>query len=441
MRWLRVPKSCHNAQVLVLAPRFPSINQPWMDTYLEQLLRHDIPFCVVSTLRSNGRYHEKVDRLGLRRFVVSLPSAPVELVAAALWSLLRYPIRSLSVVATAWKQRPTAKSGRRLWGRLFRALSTVPLFAVLPRLEVVHSHNDFMGLRFLPAARRFGVPMVVTFHGLEPRGVDQMDPAQRRTLGEYASQVLVNTKFARAHAAEVGFPPDRIQVLPQGLPIEDFPYSPASPLGPNEPLRVLSVGRFHRDKGQAYSLLALSRLLRSGHDVVWHFVGVGPDKSRLMGLSSRLGLTEHAHFHEGIAAHKLLELYHASHLLVLASVSHPGNREHTETQGVVLQEAQAAGCIPIATRVGGIPECVHHGRDGLLVEDRSHRALAEAIEYMFEHRDKWPSFQAQGRRNVEERFSADAVGARMAEILRGTGSQRAPARRTDRATHDQITGG
>ena len=441
MRPFRAPKACHNAQVLVLAPRFPSINQPWMDTYLEQLQRNDMPFCVVSALRSAGPYQEKVDRLGLRRFAVTLPSEPLELAATALWGLIRYPARSVSVLAEAWKQPPAPPNKWKLAGRVLRALSTVHLFANLPKLRVVHSHNDFIGRRFLPAARRFGVPLVVTFHGLEPRGVDQLDPAERRALGEYASKVLVNTEFARAHAAEVGFPPDRIQVLPQGLPIEDFPYSPTSPPELRQPLRVLSVGRFHRDKGQVYSLLALSRLLRRGHDVAWHFVGVGPDKSRLMGLSTRLKLTEHVHFHEGIAAHKLLELYHASHLLVLASVSHPGNREHTETQGVVLQEAQASGCIPIATRVGGIPECIHHGQDGLLVEDRSHRALAEAIEYMLEHRDEWPSFQAQGRQNVEDRFSADAVGARMARILRETGSLHAPKRRTDGSPHDQITGG
>ena len=441
MQSLRVPKACHNARVLVLAPRFPSINQPWMDTYLEQLLRHDIPFCVVSTLRSDGRYHEKVDRLGLRRFAVTLPSEPAELVTGALWSLLRHPIRSFSVLTMAWKQQPTAESGRKLAGRLLRALSTVPLFAGLPRLEVVHSHNDFLGLRFLPAARRFGMPMVATFHGLEPRGLDQLDPAHRRILGEYVSRVLVNTEFARAQAAAVGFPSDRIQVLPQGLPVEDFPYAPAMPPEMGEPLRLLSVGRFHRDKGQAYSLLALSRLIRSGHEVVWHFVGVGPDKSRLMGLSTRLGLKEHVHFHEGVAADKLLKLYHASHLLVLASVSHPGNREPTETQGVVLQEAQAAGCIPIATRVGGIPECIHDGRDGLLIKDRSHRAIVEAIVYMLEHLEDWPLFQAQGRSNVEERFSAEAVGARMAETLRETGRQRVPVRRPDKSSRDQIPGG
>lgn len=437
MRWLRVPKACHDARVLVLAPRFPSINQPWMDTYLEQLLHHGIPFCVVNTLRSHGPYHEKVDRLGLRKFVVTLPSEPVELVTAALWSLLRYPIRSFSVLTMTWKQRPPATSARKLSGRLMQALSTVPLFAGLPRLKVVHWHNDFLALRFLPAARRLGVPMLATFHGLEPWGLVQLEPAHRRILGEYASKVLVNTEFARAHAAEVGFPPDRIEVLPQGLPLEDFPYAPAMPPGLGEPLRLLSVGRFHRDKGLAYALLALTRLIRTGHHVIWHFVGVGPDKARLMGLATKLGLTPYVHFHGALKNQALIAMYHSCHLFVLASLSRRTRGQWMETQGVVLQEAQAAGCIPIATRVGGIPECIHHGRDGLLVKDRSHRAIVDAIEYMLEHREDWPSFQAQGRRNVEERFSAATVGARMAQILLDTISDRVPFQRPGNASRDR----
>lgn len=51
--------------LLVVAPEFPLINQPWMDTYLEQLIINDINFRVFSLNKSPEKYQAKVDDLNL----------------------------------------------------------------------------------------------------------------------------------------------------------------------------------------------------------------------------------------------------------------------------------------------------------------------------------------------------------------------------------------
>lgn len=80
-----------------------------------------------------------------------------------------------------------------------------------------------------------------------------------------------------------------------------------------------------------------------------------------------------------------------------------------------MQEAQASGCLLVATRTGGIPECVDEGH-ARLVPDRDERALAGAILDLLQHPDRWPEWQAAGRRWVEERYSVSVIGRRLAEL-------------------------
>ena len=206
-------------------------------------------------------------------------------------------------------------------------------------------------------------------------------------------------------------------IIPQGLPLDDFPLLyQSAPSSFAEDLRLLTVGRFHRDKGQIYALLALRRLLDSGRHVTWTFVGVGPDRVRLERWVEKLKLSQSVVFMEGVSAKKLSELYRTNHLFVLTSIASVTG--HVETQGVVLQEAQASGCIPIASRVGGIPECIHDKKDALIVKQKSSREIYSAIEWLMQNPTAWKSYQMAGRKNVEENYSAEVIGKKMASVLR-----------------------
>ncbi len=407
-----------DSQVLVLAPRFPSINQPWIDTYLEQLLCSELPFSVVSHRRDSGVHFEKVERLQLHERVVVLPAQPSTLFRMALRGLLTSPWREARRIWSAQQTFSSDPRRRRRSVSVLMAIATRRIFESLPNVRVVHSHSLDMAYACLPELQDRQLPLVITFHGLKPSGVPQTPEIWSDEVFAAASTVIVNTQFARQQAAELGCPIAKIVVLPQGLPLHDFPFLPRQPICADNTLEVLSVGRFHRDKGQQYSLLALCRLVRDGVRIHWHFAGVGPNKAALEALARRLGVSQFVTFHVGVSVGGLRELYQRCQLFVLASVGSTGVAEHVETQGVVLQEAQASGCIPIATRVGGIPECITDGVDGMLITDRSHRAIATAIRELCDKSDEWESMRRCGRTNVEERFSAERVGEQMAVILR-----------------------
>jgi colanic acid/amylovoran biosynthesis glycosyltransferase len=201
------------------------------------------------------------------------------------------------------------------------------------------------------------------------------------------------------------------------LSLAEFKYSPLPCPKKNEQLRLLTVGRFHKDKGHRYALLAAARLVRAGINVQYRIVGVGPEKERLQKMIIRLGLPDRVGLFENLSDVELRPFYIDTHIFILPSIDNKYG-EPVETQGVVLQEAQASGCIPVATRVGGIPECVHDKEDAVLVKDKSSEAIFDAICYLLKRPDEWSAFHENGRRNVEIHFSSDVIGKKLALILR-----------------------
>lgn len=398
--------------VLVVAPEFPAINQPWIDTYLEQLLLQGIEPRIFSTNKNPSIYHEKVDQLNLRKKVLALSLDKGALIKAALKNFY-----NPKLIYRAWrlvKEFPAHEQS--LLANFLIALQFTTNKHLVADCHLIHSHSEILAYRFLFLSELLEVPLVLTFHGLPPVGVGQLSASKRRVLYDRVSKVFVNTEFAKAQVCSLGCDPGKVVVIPQGLPVNDFSFRKREAPSVGESLHILSVGRYHRDKGQAYALLSARRLLDARCPVRWSFVGVGPDLQRLQKLAKRLSLEPHVVFHQGLPSEDLKRLYSEAHLFVFTSIDSPGG--HVETQGVVLQEAQASGCIPIASRVGGIPECIHDREDALLVRQRSSRQLSDAIQFMRAHPDLWQQYQEAGRRNVEVNYSADTVGKQIAECLR-----------------------
>lgn len=400
-----------SVKVLVVAPEFPLINQPWMDTYLEQFQKNDVPFKVFSLNQHPKVYGKKVDRLGFLQYTYSFC-----LDKKALLSTILKKFRPIIATRLALKlHRNGTLHSLPAWKLLLNALHFAAIADNFADCTVIHSHSESLSYRFIILAEMLNLPLVVTFHGLPPAGVPQLSENKRKALYGYAKRVIVNTEFAKRQVMAFGCEANKVTILPQGLPIEDFPFQPAPYPAAGEPLRILSVGRFHRDKGQHYSLLALKRLVNDGLNVRWTFTGSGPGLGKLKKLCKQLELESRVTFLEGVSSQELLALYHQAHIFVLASIDTPGG--HVETQGVVLQEAQATGSIVIATRTGGIPDCLNDGVDSILVKQQSSQDIYKATLRLLESKENWPSLRKSARKNVEQRFNSAVVGQKMKALL------------------------
>jgi colanic acid/amylovoran biosynthesis glycosyltransferase len=85
---------------------------------------------------------------------------------------------------------------------------------------------------------------------------------------------------------------------------------------------------------------------------------------------------------------------------------------------LVVSQALALGLPVLATRHSGLPEQVIDGKNGLLVEEGDHVALAERIVYLAENPDLLPAFSRRAREHVEKHYDSATLIVRQIEMYR-----------------------
>jgi glycosyltransferase involved in cell wall biosynthesis len=184
-----------------------------------------------------------------------------------------------------------------------------------------------------------------------------------------ATHVLVPSAYLRELALGWGLRPARVSVIPNPAPT--LPTLP----GREEARRMLGVegftlaaaGRLTRQKALGDALAAVARV--DGVRLV--LAGDGPERASLESRSRDLGLDGRVRFLGARPREDVLRLFRAADAALLTSAWE--NLPH----GVL--EALAVGTPVIATAVGGVPEVVREGENGLLVSPGDVDALAEAI--------------------------------------------------------------
>jgi len=127
-----------------------------------------------------------------------------------------------------------------------------------------------------------------------------------------------------------------------------------------------------------------------------------------------LNIENHVQFLGSVDQGEIVNLYHKSHLFVLASVTaSSGDREG---QALVLQEAQAVGLPVISTKHNGIPDGVLDGRSGYLVPEKNVEALAQKINYLLDHPECWVEMGRRGREFVENKYDTKILGQTLVDL-------------------------
>lgn len=253
--------------------------------------------------------------------------------------------------------------------------------------DIIHSHSPFtlgtLGARW---ARHLDIPVVFTFHTLYHRYLHYAPLPSGLSRSYITTKVrnycdLCDHVIAPSHAiARVvqRFRPDApITILPTGIDIEHFASGDrragraAYGIGEDEVV-LLYVGRLAYEKNLDFLMRAVAPLLRGNTQVPVRLmmVGGGPATTTLQALAQQLQIDSKVIFTGFVDGKLLPDHYAAGDIFTFAS--------RTETQGVSIAEALAAGLPCVIVGAMGAAEAVTDEYNGLIVPPHQER-FGEAV--------------------------------------------------------------
>lgn len=285
-------------------------------------------------------------------------------------------------------------------------------------IQVFHSYNFYANVFAVPAARFAGVPVVIASIRDTGLGITPAKQHLHNMVCRLADCVLVNAEAVRQWLIGLGYRPDKIVVIHNGLDRAAFAQPQPDPAlrrelaVPEQAPLVVVLARLVPSKGIESFIEAAAAVNRRFPEARFLIVGdllmktddggvqcEGGYMDSLQGLASKLGIGDRVIF-TGFRSDIPELLSHAT-VSVLPSLSGEGLPN-------ALMESMAAGVPVVATHVGGSVEVV--GEDasaGLMVPPGEPRAMSEAILAVLEDAELARSLGRAARRRMQERFSLE----------------------------------
>jgi glycosyltransferase involved in cell wall biosynthesis len=274
------------------------------------------------------------------------------------------------------------------------------------RFDLVHGHFGTGSLYALPYAHRYGLPLLVTFHGYDVplvRSRARLQPQhwpyallagtllRELTLGLCASRELLELLVG------FGVPRARLRLYQLGIDLTAFTRGARAPRP-----RVLMVGRFVEKKGFEYGIRAFAACRARGLAAELAIIGDGERRAQLAALVQELGVADCTRFLGVLAPREVAaQLAQADVLLAPSVVAANGDRE----SGVIaIKEASSAGLAVIGSRHGGIPEIIDDGETGYLVAERDVAALSARLGQLLGDRALCERLGRAGRAKMEREY-------------------------------------
>ncbi len=254
------------------------------------------------------------------------------------------------------------------------------------RPDIVHSHHPYLiGDTALRLAAKYGAPIVFTNHTLYERYTHYV-PGDSVLLRRFVIALTVGY----ANLCERVFAPSGsiadllrergvevpVDVVPTGIDLDLFADGDGTRIRqaegiPGEAFVVGFVSRIAPEKNIGFLARAVIRFMLKDRNTHFLVVGEGPSTPEVINEFRERGLVNRLHLLGARQGRDLVDTYHAMNVFAFAS--------KTETQGMVVAEAMAAGAPVVALNAPGVREVLQDGENGILLEEERLGSFAGAL--------------------------------------------------------------
>ncbi|MFP4053978.1 MAG: glycosyltransferase [Phycisphaerae bacterium] len=303
--------------------------------------------------------------------------------------------------------------------------------------DVIHAHHPFLlGCTALRISASRNIPMAFTHHTMYEHYTHYV-PVELPVMKRY----VVNLATGFANLCRGVIAPSEsiaeilrsrgvttpIDVVPTGVEVDRFSTGDGAAvrkeLGiPADAPVIGHVGRLAPEKNLQFLTHAAIEVLGRVPEAHWVVVGDGESLPQIRQASKEADLSAHCHLAGVRKGEDLVNAYHAMDAFLFAS--------HTETQGMVLTEAMAAGCPVVALDAPGSREVTRDGENGRLVLHERVDEFASAAVSLLEMDDRSRKEMAAAARETAERYGIEPTTDRLEEVYDRLARTQAPQEMT-----------
>ena len=296
-------------------------------------------------------------------------------------------------------------------------------------LDIIHSHTEFgIGIFARLFAKQFHIPLVHTYHTLyedythyitrgyfEKSSKKIVEYLTKFYCDKTANELIVPTNKIYSLFKEKYNFTKNIHIIPTGIEVDRF-YEENVNRKEVEALKkklgfkksdfvIIFVGRLAEEKNVEFLINSHKKLVEYDESIKLLIVGDGPDKEKYEELSQKLGLEKYIVFNGKAAWEEIPLYYHTANIFTTAST--------TETQGLTVIEAMAAGVPPICIDDESFRGTVTDELNGRIFKNEEE--YVNQVTEMYEDDKKLATYSKQARVQAEH-CSSKTYALRVIEV-------------------------
>ncbi len=307
----------------------------------------------------------------------------------------------------------------------------LPMSNLLPELmktfapDIIHCHHPFwMGDIAVRLSSEYHIPLIFTYHTMFEQHMHYL-PVQNEATKRFildlftgyanmVTQVIVPSESVRVILKERGVTTP-IEVVPTGVDLKKFAKGDWKSIRerfgiPQKAVIIGYIGRLAIEKNLEFLARSVAQYLKK--NVKAHFLvgGNGPLKEMIEKIFEEQGARDRLHLVGVLKGQDLVDCYHAMDIFAFASLS--------ETQGIVLVEAMAAGVPVVAMDAPGVREVVKNGYNGRLVFVDNKNNFTAALSWCLKRSSQEIEQMKINAKATTKEFAIDLCAAKMIKVYK-----------------------
>jgi len=304
--------------------------------------------------------------------------------------------------------------------------------------DIVHSNHPFLiGSTAARISTKYNIPLVYTQHTMYEEYTHYVPVGLKRL-----KQFVISLSTGYANISNMVIAPSEsiaeiikergviipVEIVPTGVYTDKFTkgqgldFRDANKIHPGV-FVIGHVGRLAPEKNLEYLSKAVGLFLQKEPETHIVVVGYGSSEEQMKEYFIQKELKDRVHFIGKLIGNELIDAYHAMDVFAFSSKS--------ETQGLVLVEAMAAGVPVIALNAPGVREVVRDGVNGFLLSEQDAEYFSNAISRFFSMSGKKREYMKIKAKKTAEKFSVDNCVSKLIKVYKNLNKKNMTEGETD----------